>query len=146
MLILQMQAAIRQMTQECMGRKTARSPFDLARLPDSEEITEFEEASEDAGPCCSVDNFRPDLNGTARSKWNVSTAEVFVEAYMNEGAFPCEDAKLVEKYFVRHLRYLINTFKERHNNEDVLEARAKAKRRRERRTYVSLFLMSLLTC
>ena len=130
------QAAIRQMTLDYMGRKTNKSPFDLHRLPLEDELEAFETAEEDTGPCCTIDDFRPDLNGTARSKWNASVAEVFVEAYMEEGSVATDDPALVKKYFVRHLKYLITKFKERNTQRDVLVARAKAKRRRERRAYV----------
>ncbi|KAI0715187.1 hypothetical protein C8Q76DRAFT_619567 [Earliella scabrosa] len=119
-----------------MGRLTHKSQFDLNKLPSEEELEEFEEADEDAGACCTIDDFRPDLNGTPRSKWNTSIAEVFVEAYMAEGTFVCDDRALVRKYFVRHLRYLISMFKDRHTEQEVKLARLKQKRRRERRNYL----------
>ena len=124
------------MTLDYMGRKSHKSPFDMNRLPLEDELEAFEIADEDTGPCCTIDDFRPDLNGTARSKWNTSVAEVFVEAYMEEGSVATDDPALVKKYFVRHLKYLITKFKERNTEKDVLIARAKAKRRRERRAYV----------
>ncbi len=133
------------MTLNYMGRKDTKSPFDLSRLPLEEDLEAFEEADEDDGPCCTIDNFRPDLNGTTRSKWNASVAEVFVEAYMSEGSIECDDPALVKKCFVRHLKYLITKFKERHTDREVLLARAKAKRRRERRTYVSAAHEALAT-
>ncbi|KAI0705489.1 hypothetical protein C8Q76DRAFT_771240 [Earliella scabrosa] len=116
-----------------MGRQSYKSPFELQKLPTEEEMRAF---SEDDGPCCTADNFRPDLNGTARSPWNCSIADVFVEEYMADGLVPCDDPALVKKYFVRHLRYLITKFKEQHTNADVLAARMKLKRRRERRGYL----------
>ena len=123
------------MTLDYMGRKTNKSPFDMNRLPLEDELQAFD-ADEKTGPCCTIDDFRPNLNGTARDKWNTSVAEVFVEAYMEEGSVPCDDPALVKRYFVRHLKYLIIKFKEQNTDRDVLLARAKAKRRRERRTYV----------
>ncbi|KAI0712000.1 hypothetical protein C8Q76DRAFT_602860, partial [Earliella scabrosa] len=119
-----------------MGRQSYKSPFDLQKLPTEEEMEAFVDAPEEDGPCCGVDNFRPDLNGTARSHWNRSIADVFVEEYMAEGTVPCRDPALVKKYFVRHLRYLISKFKEQHTNEEVLTARRKLKRRHERRGYL----------
>ena len=131
------QAAIRQLTLKYMGRKSHNSPFDLSKIPTPEEVQDFAEEDEHRAPCCTIDDFRPDLNGTPRSAWNTSVADVFVEAYMSDGAYPCDNAALVEKYFVRHLRYLIGKFKERHTEREIIAARMKAKRRRERRNYVS---------
>lgn len=123
-----------------MGRKSHKSPFDLGRLPTLEQIAEFEEAGEEADPCCTVENFRPNLAGTARDTWNTSVCEVFVEAYEADGQYECNDLDLIRRGFGRHLRYLIKLFKERHTTQDVLLARAKLKRRLERRRYVSLVI------
>ena len=133
------------MTLEAMGRRTHKSPFDLDKLPSEEELQDFEDADEEARPpCCTIDDFRPDLHGTPRSKWNTSIAEVFVDAYMAEGTFACDDRALVRKYFVRHLRYLISMFKDRHTEQEVKLARLKQKRRKERRNYVIIVSRELL--
>ena len=116
-----------------MGRHHPNDPFDLEKLPSEEDISAFDSR---LGPCCTVDNFRPDLLHTPGTPWNKSVADVFVEGYLKDGEFPCDDEALIRKSFVRHLKYLIDKFRASHSPEEI-RARFKERRRKERRSYVS---------
>ena len=55
------------------------APFDASKLATSEEVQAF---TGEKGHCCTIENFRVDLDGTPRSRWNASAATVFAKAFV----------------------------------------------------------------
>ncbi|KAI0351856.1 hypothetical protein OH77DRAFT_1410198 [Trametes cingulata] len=97
-------------------------------LPAEEDLVDYDPYD---GPCCTAENFRPDLDSTPSSAWNRSIIEVFVEHFMDRKPSAPQDR--VEELFEGHLKYLCQRWQEGTKlDEATLRRRAKLMRRAER--------------
>ncbi|TEB22617.1 hypothetical protein FA13DRAFT_1641036, partial [Coprinellus micaceus] len=89
------------------------------------------------GPCCSVENFRPDFNSTALSPWNKSAAKVFVEAFMRSDIPEAHgaDPESVRSLFVSRLRSMREDIR-RSADSPMKRLIAQRNRRRERKKWI----------
>ena len=117
-----------------MNRPDRKAPFDLALIPTPEEVKDFDPKN---GPCCDPDRFRPDLNSSPGTPWNVSAIRVFAQSFVDSDEYDCDDVTLVAKMFRTHLRYLGERYKLRMAEQADQEKAQKAANRYERKRGVS---------
>ena len=117
-----------------MNRPDKKAPFDLTLLPTPEEVKDFDPKN---GPCCEPDRFRPDLNSSPGTAWNVSATWVFARSFVDSDEYDCDDVKLVARLFKTHLRYLVERYKLRIAAQAEQEKAQKAANRYERKRGVS---------
>lgn len=113
----------------------APAPFDKSKLAIPEDVKAF---TGENGHCCTIENFRVDLEGTPRSLWNASAAMVFAKAFVKLPDAPSRDVKLVAKAFSSHFVGLrLAYLKWKNAGTAQLIEQQKAHRRRQRKAYVS---------
>ncbi|KAI0740263.1 hypothetical protein C8Q76DRAFT_609568 [Earliella scabrosa] len=106
------------------------APFDVDKIPSRQEVAEFTGGS---GQCCTVDNFRPDLEGTPKSTWNKSVAMVFAKAFVQRSDVPAGVSRVtVARAFATHLKGLQTSYR----NWKAAGSPINADRLRKRRRYM----------
>lgn len=120
-------------------------PFDLSRIPSSGEVGQYEYRIDK--PCCTWEDFRPDLNGTPTNDWNRSVVDVFKAGFMRSGIDPNAKPGDVERAFATHLRSLIaafRTFCKDDASQKMLQKLANANERRRTVRHSHNYLGDLL--
>lgn len=85
---------MRKLTKTLMKR--TGDEFDSTRFPTEKELKSFNPS---LGRCCTADDVRPDLAGSAHMPWNTSVAEVFAEEFIERNVYPCRDEVEIKKIF-----------------------------------------------
>lgn len=92
--------------------------------------------------CCTAQQFKLHLNGTARNAWNVSAARVFADHFLINHSELYPDVwavrRMVLKKTCAHIKSLIKAFREGQRGIDVNRATRRAKNRQERKANVSI--------
>ncbi|KAG1877158.1 hypothetical protein C8R48DRAFT_590945, partial [Suillus tomentosus] len=83
------------------------------------------------GPCCTAENFKIDILGMPKSKWNISATKVFARDFVAH--HPSFNIDSVQTAFCTHLRSLKRSFKQAGLDNVALSARQKEDRRKERK-------------
>lgn len=129
-----------------MRRDTWNSPIDEDTIPTAAEVEGF---NPQEGPCCSVQNFRPDLNNPAGTPWNASATNVFVKDFVSAKVYPSASRFQVAKAFRTHLGRLRTFYKEFRSGgvpPTTQKARNADERRRNVSTTRSLPVLLLIPC
>ena len=98
------------------------------------------------GPCCTVKNFRIDLEGYPRSEWNKSAARVFATEYLKRypGGNHTKDS-VVEAWLTR-VTAIRTQYRQREEDESSVNARKVQHRRRQRKHEVCYWQQVFLYC
>ncbi|KAL7277902.1 hypothetical protein ACG7TL_008852 [Trametes sanguinea] len=125
---LAMQKAVRVLTRTLMGR--VGQAFDETKVPS---VVEVEAFNPSLGPCCTGENFRPDLRSPPHTVWNKSVCDVFVALFIKRKVHPCKDETLIHEAFFSHLGYLHSSYMDQLKTTEDQEAARKAHNRYERK-------------
>ena len=85
------------------------------------------------GPCCTVTNFRIDLDGLPRSEWNKSAAEVFAAEYLKCHAGENYTLEYVTEAWLTHVTAIRAQYKLQQSNESEVKLHKVQRRRRQRK-------------
>ncbi|KAI9063133.1 hypothetical protein FKP32DRAFT_1572235 [Trametes sanguinea] len=86
-----------------MGRETSKSAFPAACIAKPRDVKAW--SREDAeGECCTAETFCLDLTATPGTPWNKSAINVFVDDFIEVGAYACTDRALIQSMANRHFR------------------------------------------
>lgn len=100
---------------------------------DASKFAKLCEADETGGDCCTKENFRVDLIGTPRSRWNKSAANVFVHAFGIFTGVELEETLVRTAFFTRlktlkqELKLSMKSKREQQNN--IVQRRRKMRKR-----------------
>ncbi|OSD00146.1 hypothetical protein PYCCODRAFT_1446429 [Trametes coccinea BRFM310] len=111
-----------------MGR--VGQAFDETKVPS---VVEVEAFNPSLGPCCTGENFRPDLRSPPHTVWNKSVCDVFVALFIKRKVHPCKDETLIHEAFFSHLGYLHSSYMDQLKTTEDQEAARKAHNRYERK-------------
>lgn len=110
----------------------------LKEVVNEEDVNRWDPRVEE---CCTADQFKLHLRGTARNAWNVSAARVFTDHFLVTHAelYPNVWAvrRMVLKKTAAYIKSLVRKFRQGNHSEDLRLAIKRAKNRRERKTNVS---------
>jgi hypothetical protein len=98
---LQLQSEVRSHARALMGVEDPKTPW--TNVPSQHELEVFKKTGK-GGP--SIENFRPDLDGSPASTWNKRIIQLFAEDFVAAEHFSTRDKKVVEKLFQTHLSSL----------------------------------------
>ncbi|KAI9069158.1 hypothetical protein FKP32DRAFT_1560268 [Trametes sanguinea] len=123
-----------------MHRKKGQA-FDETKIPTEKEVESFDPSH---GPCCTADNFRPDLRAPPHSEWNESVCDVFVEEFFKRKVHPSRDEEAIRDAFFSHLGYLHKSYLDQLKSEQEQQTARKLHNRYERKR--GLFLRRCDVC
>jgi hypothetical protein len=99
------------------------------------------ERERDSIPCCTIDNFRVDLNGLPKSAWNRSASQIFARAYCDFFDIPVQMQQEVLVNVAEGFLQRIKTLKYCRKNQNLSHSEqkrlSKMQRIRTRKTTVS---------
>lgn len=121
-----------------MGRKNPGDRFREECIPTREEVDAFDPASD---VCCTLAVFKPDLRGDVSSKYNRAVGRVFAEGFNESQRYSRQEAGLVERLFIVHLKQLRKLYKSRSESQEEKEAAMRKRRRTTRKLRVCVFLL-----
>ncbi|PCH45159.1 hypothetical protein WOLCODRAFT_168110 [Wolfiporia cocos MD-104 SS10] len=138
-----LQADVREYARHIMNRRDSSSP--LRDPPSAEELVAY---SRSGILNMTIDTFRVDFNGGAKSRWNAVAAEVFAEGFIASGWYECRDQERIQDAFMAHLKSLKSQYAEQQRGDDQdspqkMHQRANNARNRRR---ISLFERRLDAC
>ncbi|KAG2747182.1 hypothetical protein P692DRAFT_20697506, partial [Suillus brevipes Sb2] len=85
------------------------------------------------GLCCTVERFRVDLRGFAKSDWNVSAAKVFARDFLEaHPQFKAVKPSEVENTWTTHVDYLRKVYRAQTSEIQEVDVRKQRNRRKER--------------
>lgn len=126
---------------QLMGREEAEDPIPLDVVPSPQEVKYYDPKLH--GRACTVDRFRVDLNGTAKTPWNTSAGKVFAKDFLDCDQYACADRDKVERAFWTHFKTLREHWR---RDQGLLDKTRKVQKARdERKRGVSLMCLSILT-
>ncbi|KAH9855122.1 hypothetical protein C2E23DRAFT_866788 [Lenzites betulinus] len=96
-------------------------------LPKDEAVDDYDPH---AGPCCTIQQFLPDLRSPPTSLWNQSIIELFVENFI--ALNPSAPQERVAELFGGHLKYLCTKWQASSLDEKTLRLRQRLLNRSER--------------
>ncbi|KZT02933.1 uncharacterized protein LAESUDRAFT_660664, partial [Laetiporus sulphureus 93-53] len=135
---------IRMHASQMLGRDFVDSPLPVASL---EDLQAFDRKKHD-GP--SKGNFRLQMTGSLKSRWNKQAAGVFAENFMSIGVSDCQDKSKIECMFATHLATLRSQYRRQlRGGEEPSEVdidREIEEKREHRRRAVSIALQITSTC
>ena len=85
------------------------------------------------GPCCTVTNFRVDLDGLPRSEWNKSAAEVFAAEYLKRHAGENYTLEYVAEAWLTRVTAIRAQYKMQQYNESEVKSHKIQRRRHQRK-------------
>ncbi|EIW59185.1 uncharacterized protein TRAVEDRAFT_122814 [Trametes versicolor FP-101664 SS1] len=91
-----------------MGREDHVSPFPENCIANAREVRGW---TREEGECCTAEAFRLDLNSSPGSAWNKSAITVFVDDFIEVGAYACTDRAQIRRMMNRHFRTLKRRYK-----------------------------------
>ncbi|PCH35265.1 hypothetical protein WOLCODRAFT_155947 [Wolfiporia cocos MD-104 SS10] len=112
-LIESIQADVREYARHIMNRRDSSSP--LRDPPSAEELATY---SRSGILDMTIDTFRVDFNGGAKSRWNAVAAEVFAEGFIASGWYECRDQERIQDAFMAHLKCLKSRYAEQQRGDD----------------------------
>ncbi|KAI6143833.1 hypothetical protein BKA82DRAFT_11540 [Pisolithus tinctorius] len=103
---------------------------DLPRSVGRRDISAWDPKS---GPCCTVEDFRIDLEGLPRSEWNKSAALVFAQEYLKCHRGRQGENHTLEYAWLTHVMTLRTRYKVKElDDEDKTERKARNRRRQRK--------------
>ncbi len=117
--------------------------FDEKHIAKPEEVNAY---TGQKGHCCTIEDFRLDLEGTPKSTWNKSAAYVFANAFAKLPDAPCKDKKVIAEAFATHFVGLRVAYRKwKYAGSPTHLQQQIARRRWQRKEYVSHCALPLHT-
>jgi hypothetical protein len=121
-----------------MKRDSSDSKF--YDLPTPEEVAVFDPTK---GECCTVERFRVDLRGFAKSDWNVSAAKIFARDFLEaHPQYKASKLREVENAWTTHVDYLRKVYRAQTSEIQEVNVRKQRNRRKERCAQVIILISS----
>ncbi|KAI0822497.1 hypothetical protein BC628DRAFT_1327195 [Trametes gibbosa] len=117
-----------------MGRDSRQSPFPDACLASPAEVRGW---VREEGECCTPETFRLDLASTPGSPWNRSAISIFVDDFIEVGAYACTDRKMITTMINRHFRTLKRQYNRLREEAEAARRGAKVDRTEALREHAS---------
>ncbi|KAG2103703.1 uncharacterized protein F5147DRAFT_580307 [Suillus discolor] len=118
-----------------MKQTDDEAPFTGVILPHEASLADFDPRR---SPCCTAENFKIDILGMPKSKWNISATKVFARDFVAH--HPSFNIDSVQTAFSTHLRSLKRSFKQAGLDNVASSARQKEDQRKERKRSVCICL------
>ena len=138
-LIETVQADVREYARYIMNRTDSSSS--LPDPPSAEELTRY---SRTGIMNMTLANFRVDLNGGAKSRWNAVAAEIFADGFIDSQWYECRDHERIQDAFIAHLKSLKSRYAEQQRGDDQ-DSPQKMHQREYNRRQISVSLSRLVS-
>lgn len=107
-------------------------------------MADFQAFDPRRGECCTRENFRLNLEGTACDDWNKSATRVFVNDFLRiHNKYPTDNQvvrSMIKKKTTSAIKSLIKLYRKKDVDGPLLEAAQKKRNRRERKRTVGILL------